>query len=186
MTKVQDTSPDVVEELVRQHEQVKTLFSQLEGATGDKLEDTFCELRRLLSVHETAEEEIIYPALRTLGDEGTNVAKARIVEEGEAKDKLAQLEKMEAGGAPFIKALAEFNIKVVEHAEREEHEVFPLLQRRFDADQLRKMGSTLRLAEAVAPTHPHPHGPDGAVGNLVLGPAVAIMDRVRDVIRQAS
>jgi hypothetical protein len=44
------------------------------------------------------------------------------------------------------------------------------------------MAGTVRAAEAVAPTRPHP-GLQGATANVLLGPPVAIMDRARDAIR---
>ena len=46
------------------------------------------------------------------------------------------------------------------------------------------MGEAILIAETVAPTHPHPHGPQTALGNLVFGPFVAIADRVRDKITE--
>jgi hypothetical protein len=46
------------------------------------------------------------------------------------------------------------------------------------------MASTVKVAEAVAPTRPHP-GVESATANLLLGPPVAIMDRARDLIRTA-
>jgi hypothetical protein len=45
------------------------------------------------------------------------------------------------------------------------------------------MGRTVRAAEAVAPTRPHP-GLQGATAHVLLGPPVAIMDRTRDAIRK--
>src|SRR2546421_149069 len=40
------------------------------------------------------------------------------------------------------------------------------------------------IAERVAPTHPHPHGPETALGNLMVGPFVAMVDKVRDKIAE--
>lgn len=48
---------------------------------------------------------------------------------------------------------------------------------------LERMGSAARLAESFAPTHPHPHGPDSALGNIAVGPMVAVIDRTRDALR---
>jgi hypothetical protein len=39
------------------------------------------------------------------------------------------------------------------------------------------------LAEKFAPTHAHRMAPESAVGNLLVGPFVAMVDRVRDAIR---
>ena len=64
--------------------------------------------------------------------------------------------------------------------------MFPLLERTVDEEQLRRMTSALKVAEGVAPTHPHKAAPESAVGNMVVGPFVAIVDRVRDAIRSAT
>jgi len=133
-------------------------------------------------VHETAEEEVVYPVLRTHGAD--DVVEARLTEEADAKQVLANLEKMGPKAAQFPGELASFEKAVLAHAEAEEHEVFPRLRQDVNAEQRRNMAQALRAAEAVAPTHPHPKGPESAVGNLVVGPFVAIVDRVRDAIRE--
>jgi hypothetical protein len=46
------------------------------------------------------------------------------------------------------------------------------------------MAATVKVAEAAAPTRPHP-GVESAKANLLLGPPAAIMDRARDAIRAA-
>jgi hypothetical protein len=73
---------------------------------------------------------------------------------------------------------------VLAHAEHEEREEFPKLRAICDPDKLRGMALAVRAAEAVAPTRPHP-GVESATANLLLGPPAAIMDRARDLIRDA-
>jgi hemerythrin superfamily protein len=177
---------DVITMLLAQHEQAKALFARLDTAQGAQIEEPFCELRRLLAVHETAEEEVVYPVVKLAGDRGPTVARARLDEEDKAKKVLSELESMELTGTDFREKLLHFKNMVLAHAEHEESEVFPLLRQHESAERLDQMGSALRVAEAAAPTHPHPHGPQSAVGNLVIGPAVAIMDRVRDALKKAS
>jgi hemerythrin superfamily protein len=176
---------DVVSIIKDQHDQVRSLFARLKGATGEVAEETFCELRRMLAVHETAEEEVVYPALLKLGDRGKAVADARKEEESKAKTELYELEKMGVTDPKFPDQLASFNGAVEAHARQEEDTVLPLLQSNSGDLDLQKMGHLFEMAEAAAPTHPHPHAPESATGNLLVGPAVAIMDRVRDAIRAA-
>jgi hemerythrin superfamily protein len=175
---------DVVELLMAQHQQVKSLFATVRNATGEAAEGPFDELRKMLAVHETAEEEVVYPALRSIGADG--IVEARLAEEGDAKQALADLEKLGPSAPQFPGELASFEKAVLAHAEAEEREVFPRLQKEIDADQRRKMGQAVLAAEAIAPTHPHPKGPESAIGNLIVGPFVAMVDRVRDAIREHS
>ena len=46
------------------------------------------------------------------------------------------------------------------------------------------MATGVRAGESLGPTHPHPRGPESAVGNILFGPFVAMVDRVRDAIRK--
>jgi hemerythrin superfamily protein len=174
-----------VDLLQEQHEQVKRLFGQLEQLSDDARRDAFEQLVRLLAVHETAEEEVVYPAVRKMVDDGDDLADARTAEEGEAKTALSELEKMGIDHPDFEATLHSFQQLVLTHAENEEKEVFPQLRESHSREQLQSMATGVRAAESLAPTHPHPHGPESAVGNMAVGPFVAVADRVRDAIRSA-
>ncbi len=45
------------------------------------------------------------------------------------------------------------------------------------------MATGLGAAESLAPTHAHPHGPESAIANIVVGPFVAVAEKVQDAIR---
>jgi len=180
----ESTTGDVVDLLLAQHQEVKRLFSEVHGPGEDRAE-AFARLVRLLAVHETAEEEVVYPAVRSTGPEGERAAEARKAEEADAKRELADLEKLGVDDPAFDGRFGTFRMAVLEHARNEEQEVFPLLRSSLDAEKLQSMRKAVELAERFAPTHPHPHGPESAVGNLVVGPFVSVVDRVRDALRGA-
>src|SRR3954465_10764027 len=102
------TGQDVVTFLVNQHQQVKDLFHQVSVSTGDERQEAFTTLRRLLAVHETAEEEAVHPRARQELDDGDEVVDARLREENEAKKTLATLESLDVNGAEFEKLFQEF------------------------------------------------------------------------------
>jgi hemerythrin superfamily protein len=172
---------DVVTLLKRQHEQIRQLFAEVEAASGDQRARAFHELVKLLSVHETAEEELVHPEIRRLHG-GQSVADARTREERHAKELLRTLDGVGPGAEGFDTLLRELRDDVLAHAEHEEREEFPLLRETNDDKRLRAMACTVRAAEAIAPTRPHP-GVESAAANLVLGPPTAVMDRTRDAIR---
>lgn len=171
-----------MEVVLDQHQHARDLFARLDTATAENSQDVFDQLLRLLAVHETAEEEVIYPALRRIPG-GDPVADARAHEEDRAKKALSHLERIGTHSDEFRPRLLEFRDMVLAHAEREEQEALPLLRENIEPEQLRQMGASFLLAEAMAPTHPHPHSPESAVGNLLTGPFLAMVDRVRDAIR---
>lgn len=51
-----------------------------------------------------------------------------------------------------------------------------------DPGTLRAMATSVKTAEAFAPTHPHA-GVESATANLAAGPIAAIVDRVRDAMQ---
>ncbi len=169
--------------LREQHDQVKSMFAQMSELQGEARTQLFDCLRGFLAVHETAEEEIVHPAARKTGSKGEAVVKARLEEEDEAKTVLSELEKIGPGGTDFDEKFAKFKTAVEDHARAEEQELFPILESELDAETLEAMTKKLQTAEKMAPTHPHPHGPEGALGNLVIGPFVAMVDKVRDALK---
>lgn len=180
----QQTKRTVTQVLHEQHETIKDLFDQVDTATGEQRQQTFDCLRSMLAVHETAEEELIHPTVKTMGVDAAAAVQARLEEENQAKRMLSDLEKMGTDAAGFDDLFAEFQAAVLDHAEAEEAEVFPFLDEGCDADTLQSMADTFEVLEKMAPTHPHPHGPESALGNLVVGPFVAMVDKVRDAIKR--
>ncbi|HYO94675.1 MAG TPA: hemerythrin domain-containing protein [Polyangiaceae bacterium] len=170
---------DVVTFLKSQHQQIRELFSQVSAATGEERERAFYALRRLLAVHETAEEEIVHPAARRALPDGDAVVDMRLQEEHEAKQVLAQLENLDVQSLEFDTKLRLLEASVIAHAEAEERLEFERLAAVFDPDRLTKMRKAAEFAEAVAPTRPHP-GVESATANMLVGPFASMIDRTRD------
>jgi hemerythrin superfamily protein len=177
------TGQDVVDVLLEQHDEVKSLFSELQRIQGPVKQELFDDLVRLLAVHETAEEIVVHPVARRKLDDGERVVEQRLEEEDRAKKELADLYDMGVDHPEFDQRLQAFSEAVIQHASKEEAEEFLRLRSTVNADRLRQMVGALRAAEAVAPTRPHRNAPESAIGNVLLGPPVAIFDRVRDAVR---
>lgn len=114
------TPTDVVQFLVSQHEQIKGLFAETLNATGSDRREPFIKLRRLLAVHETAEEEVVHPRAKRKLYNGKDVATARLKEEHAAKMTLIQLEKLDVCSNEFATELTKFRDTVEKHAGRNE------------------------------------------------------------------
>jgi hemerythrin superfamily protein len=173
---------DVVGLIHTQHTQIAGLLSRVAAETGPERETRFGELRRLTAVHETAEQEVVYPVLRSLGAEGRRIADARAAEEAEGIKMLSRLEDLDPNSAAFSDLFDEFRSGVARHSHAEEDEVLPFLLRTQDGEQRRQMAEMFATAEQAAPTHPHPHAGTTAVAHLITGPALTIMDHVRDAL----
>lgn len=172
---------DVVTFLKEQHDQIRTAFDQVANSTGKERQSAFFALRRLLAVHETAEEEIVHPAARGKVPAGESVVEARLHEEQEAKRVLAELEKLDVDTVEFETKCAELARSVTAHAEAEERYEFEPLGERLDQPRLERMRKAVTFAESVAPTRPHA-GVESATANLLIGPFASMLDRARDAI----
>ncbi len=59
--------PDAVDLLLQQHERIRDMSAAVDKAAGTKVkQERFEELRRLLAVHETAEELVTHPRARIM------------------------------------------------------------------------------------------------------------------------
>lgn len=175
---------DVIAAVLSDHAEIKALFAEVQSAAaGNIKQDAFQRLVNKLAVHETAEEEVVHPLARRAGADAT--VDTLLGQESEGKDALSELEKLGVEAPDFDARLEKLRDEVLEHAETEEREEHPKIDQAVGEDELRQLAGAFRAAEATAPTHPHPHGPESATGNLVVGPVVSIMDRARDAIRSA-
>jgi hemerythrin superfamily protein len=171
---------DVVRVLLEQHAQIRELFTQVKNETGEEKKKTFDALRALLAVHETAEELVLRPVTEKVAGQG--VAQARNQEEKEANEVLAQLEKLSLDDADFVTKFAAFEQSVDQHAEAEEHEEFPQILANCDENERKTMGTKVKAAEAMAPTHPHPSVAGNRPAQMLTGPFAGMVDRVRDAL----
>jgi len=176
-------STDVVDAVQRDHREIESMLSAVDTATGDARRDAFEDLVRKLAVHETAEEEVVHPLAKGAGAQ--DVVDEVLEEESTAKKALSALDGMDVNSPGFDTAFAKIKNDVMRHATHEEQQEHPRLREQVPADKLERAAKMFDLAEKTAPTRPHPAAPESRTGNLVLGPILAVTDRVRDAVRNA-
>ena len=181
MTTTIKSGGDVVSFLKSQHQQVKKMLERVAMARSTHRSEAFVELRRMLAVHETAEEEIVHPAARRALPDGEAIVEKRLREENEGKRALAELETLDVDSAAFVTKFHVFQGKVLAHAESEEKEEFEQLAGVLDAEKLERMRKAVEFAESFAPTRPHA-GIEGQAANMLVGPFASMVDRARDAI----
>jgi iron-sulfur cluster repair protein YtfE (RIC family) len=174
---------DLISLLAQDHEAIKERFSELGHADPEVRGQLFWELTEQLVRHEVAEEVVVYPALRQEPG-GDAVAEARALEESEAERLLARLEKLDPMTEEFRGTIRDLEAAVLDHAQKEEAEVFPLLAANEERGYLSLLGQKFKGEKLGAPTHPHPHTPDSPVAQKVVGPVAALIDRIRDGSRR--
>jgi hemerythrin superfamily protein len=121
-----NTKPQEATALLRaDHKAVDDLFEQYEKARStSKKQSLVAEICMELTVHAQIEEEIFYPAIKSIMDDKGLIPEA-IVEHATLKDLIAQLEDGEPGEEMYdakVKVLSEY---VKHHVKEEQGDIFP-------------------------------------------------------------
>ncbi|HEY8546985.1 MAG TPA: hemerythrin domain-containing protein, partial [Acidimicrobiales bacterium] len=174
---------DAITLLRDDHKLVRRLFREF-GATTDRAVKTRERLaRRLvkeLSVHAAIEEQLLYPRVRQVLDDGDALADHALEEHQEAKELLERIDGL-PGDDPALKELVDrLATAVTEHVKEEEGGLFKQLRAEVGRKQLAEWGEELQAARRKAPTHPHPHAPSRPPANKTLGVIAGAVDRARD------
>jgi hemerythrin superfamily protein len=151
-----DATTNALELLMSQHEEVEMLIEEIEE-TADPSEKgiLFESLADKLAAHATIEEKLFYPAV--MHDSTRELLMESAEEHLSVKRLLADLMELDPADERFDAKLSVVRDQVMHHAhEEEEGELFPLVKRLFDADDLAALGNEMlamfeRLIEKGAP-----------------------------------
>jgi hemerythrin-like domain-containing protein len=141
---------DAIAMLKADHDKVKKLLSELESTTerGVKTrEELFATIKGELTIHETIEEEIFYPALKEHPKAKELVLEA--YEEHHVVDNvMAELEGLDVGDETWGAKATVMKENVEHHIEEEETEMFKQARQVFNSQELDALGT--RMAERKA------------------------------------
>jgi hypothetical protein len=165
------TGRSAIDVLGEQHRQLIELCDRLTAEPTRKLRDVVVAT---LSRHLSAEEQYLYPAIRKVVPGGEDLA-ARELDEDKA---LLVLLKGVQKGQDFEELAA----AVRRHVAADAEELLPVLTQMVPIEDLIRVGNRIEVAEEAAPTRPHPATPSSPPWNKVVDPAVAVIDKLRDVV----
>lgn len=184
---VTGTKQDALELLKSDHREIEQYFEMMEAArqTGsvDEQRHVAQSVVHGLSIHAVAEEELVYPLMRKVLDDGDSLVEDALEEHQRAKELLDTIDGGDPASPEVGQAWDELVPLIKHHVQDEEGEDFPKLLAAVGQERLYELGDKLAKAKATAPTHPHPHAPNTPPGNMVAGPVAAVIDRVRDALR---
>jgi hemerythrin superfamily protein len=137
---------DAITLLKDDHVKVKKLLEELDATTerGVKTrEQLFAKVRRELTIHETIEEEIFYPALKEHPKSKDLVLEA--YEEHHVVDTvMAEIVDLAFDDETWGAKLTVMKENVEHHIEEEEDEMFPQARQVFDKAELEELGERMR------------------------------------------
>jgi len=182
---------DVFEVLSADHADVKGMLRVLQESPGhDQASDAVQAARKDVadylimdsSRHEAAEEQYFWPTVRDRVKNGSALADKAISQEQRAKEILARLDKVNSRDEEFDRLLAEYIPAARQHIAYEESQVWPGLRQVLSPAEAQDLGQKIQAAEDKGPTRPHPHAPPSPGVLKTAGPAVAVIDKLRDAM----
>ena len=187
-TKAEDT--DIVSVLTRDHDQVTALLKQLKAIPGvTKGGSATHQSRRksivdmitvALSRHEAAEEEELWPAIRSVMSDGDVAADAALGQEQEGKNLLGALRGLSAADEQFDELAEELDAKARKHVAFEDRVLLALASLMGGEDRA-ALGERVLRAEQRARPGRGPTLPCAGRGAVkAAGAAGRAMDRARD------
>ena len=180
---------DAITLLKDDHKTVEKLFKRFEKA-GDgayKEKATVADkIREELSRHAAIEEQLFYPVIRATVDDVEDLTLESLEEHHIVKWVLSELDDMDPKDERFTAKMTVLIENVRHHVEEEEDDLFPKVRDAIGRKDLGALGDAMERARRIAPTHPHPRSPDTPPGNIAVGAAAAVADRVGDGVKDAA
>ncbi|MFJ8078398.1 hemerythrin domain-containing protein [Streptomyces sp. NPDC096176] len=175
---------NVIEELTEEHREMEALFDQVQDTAMDNGRRRELADRMTIELvrHAVAEEDYLYPAVRTHLKGGRQLADKEMVDHALVERLLKDLEDTDPGRTKFEQTMIRLVEAVNEHVRDEEDRLFPMLQAACSSQLLQELGEKVRAARAEAPTHPHPAAPAKPPADKLLGPGAGLVDRARDML----
>jgi hemerythrin superfamily protein len=173
---------DMVSVLVKDHEEIKTYFQQIEAAAdANARREVADQLTAEVVRHSVAEEMYLYPAARDVLPNGDQLIDEELKEHAECEELLKRWEGMDGDDPEFMTLFGQIRDGLLHHIDDEEEpKLFPEMQQALSQDKLDELGEKITAAKKIAPTRPHPSAPDEPPMDKVLGVPVGIIDRIRD------
>lgn len=127
------------------HDKVDSLFQQYDELDGQVQQQRAIieQVCKELEVHAAIEEEIFYPAVRKMGDEGKDLASEALKEHQSIKDSISRLKRARPDDADYDNTVEDLMECVSHHVEEEEEEMFPEAEQQL-GDQLTRLGEQMQ------------------------------------------
>ena len=176
---------DAITLLKDDHKAVEALFKRFEKA-GDK---AFVEKRAIvdkiieeLSIHAAVEEQLFYPVTRATVPDTEDIALESLEEHHIVKWVLSELDAWTRRTSASTPRSRSSSRTCATTSRKRKRSTSRRCATSSAATPSSDLGDAMAAAKKVAPTHPHPRSPDTPPGNLVVGTAAGVVDRVGDTV----
>jgi len=136
----------VLKLLKKDHSTMQSLFSKFDRSgksSHEKKGELFVQIRRELQIHSRAEQEIFYPALKALSDDGRRLVSEAVKEHKDIDELLTQISRLKPTDKNFDEKMETLIENVDHHVEEEEGEIFRFAEENCSEEQLEQLGQEI-------------------------------------------
>ncbi|MGI0485015.1 hemerythrin domain-containing protein [Pantanalinema rosaneae CENA516] len=137
-----------IQDVIRMdHNKANMLFAQIDGSNDpQKIQEYFGQLYKDLSVHAEAEEEVVYPAVRSFY--GEDNVQELYSEQAEMKQMLEQLKSMNPAAGEFKSLVNRLKDVVMDHVRQEESTMFAAIRNNCTDEQKEQLATQFKTAKS--------------------------------------
>ena len=148
--RIKSDDPKAIALLKDEHHKFRELFDKAEDAKGEALVPIAREICLRLSIHMTIEEELLYPAVKSLGEEEKDEVDEGTVEHASGKALAAEIEQLDGTEELFKSKVHVLGEETIHHIDEEDEELFETAKQaakdgKIDLDAL---GDEMRARQA--------------------------------------
>lgn len=131
--------------LLADHTKADTLFGEILGSNDpEKIQEYFGQLYRDIKVHGTAEEQVVYPAVRPYYEHTQEIYD----QTDEVMQMLDEIKPLNPSSSQFKAKVEQLRTAVRTHIDQEEKDIFPKLRNNFSHEQQKQMATDFKTAKS--------------------------------------
>ncbi|MUL37203.1 hemerythrin domain-containing protein [Gloeocapsopsis dulcis] len=140
-----DSEMSIRELLLMDHSKADILFMEILNASDpQKIQEYFGQLYKDIKVHGTAEEQVLYPAIRPYYEHTQEIFE----QTDEVMEMLDEIKPVDPASSEFKAKIKQLRTAVRTHINQEENDIFPKLRDNFSHDQLLQMATEFKTAKS--------------------------------------
>jgi hemerythrin superfamily protein len=122
-----------------------TLFAEILGADDpQKIAEYFGQLYKDIKVHGTAEEQVLYPAIRPYYEHTQEIYE----QTDEVMEMLDEIKPLEPASSEFKAKIEQLRTATINHINQEEKDIFPLIRDNFRHEHQKQMATEFKTVKS--------------------------------------
>jgi hemerythrin superfamily protein len=147
VTQTSDKADMNIQDIIRMdHQKARTLFTEIEqSSNAQKIQEYFGQLYMDLSVHAEAEEQVVYPAVRSFY--GEQKTQELFDEQAQQKRMLEEIRAMSPSASGFKDNVRRLKDMTLDHINEEESNMFAAIRNNCSSDQQEQLATQFKEAK---------------------------------------